>query len=259
MLSNECGRIKCSSIPSEEISDHETIKIEIKIKNKTNKNDGIEVFSWKNYNKQQLIENLRTQNWSTFNNINLTDKLKMLRENLNKSVESMIEIVSIRNGIQPKKWFDDEMRELKTDKLHKYNIWNGEKNDENWKRYTKTRNTYNKLIKIKKNESIQREIAKASTNQIKMWKCLRKLIPSENKNTSHEIIFENMPICDNELICTKFNKYFVDSIIQIRHEIPIKNGDIEIQNIQHEFKFEQTEIEKIVEIAKIMKKKNEQK
>lgn len=46
------------------------------------KGSSIEVISWKKSNKQQFIENLREKNWSNFNDMNISEKLKLLRKSL---------------------------------------------------------------------------------------------------------------------------------------------------------------------------------
>lgn len=63
------------------------------------------------------------QDWSEFHKSDLNKKLEPLRKNINLSVMKMIEKVKINNGIQPEKWFDNEIYELKNEE--RKNIMNG--------------------------------------------------------------------------------------------------------------------------------------
>lgn len=60
-MSNQSDRVKCRAISIKEISDHEMIKIDLKVQgekcNKFNTDIGIQGILWMNCNKQQLIDN----------------------------------------------------------------------------------------------------------------------------------------------------------------------------------------------------------
>lgn len=54
--------------------------------------------------------------------------LKLLRANLLKSVKPLTNKIEIKNDVKPKKWFDEETRTKKKEKIEKYLKWlNNEK------------------------------------------------------------------------------------------------------------------------------------
>lgn len=158
----------------EKISDHETIKIELMNEDKIDFSNYHTVISWKNYNMDQLINNLLNCDWANFNEFSIDDKIDFLRNNLEKAVKPMIQNVQIKLNTNDKKRFDSELSNLKKENVQKYIIWSQSQIRDDWKRYVETRNCYNKLIKMKKDESIRKEITKASASQITMWKSLKK-------------------------------------------------------------------------------------
>lgn len=65
VLTNAENRVNCQALPAEKITDHETIKINISIAEKIIYKKQT-VISWKNYNKIDLIDNLRKAKWNDF-------------------------------------------------------------------------------------------------------------------------------------------------------------------------------------------------
>lgn len=112
VLTNDKERVRCRSIGYENISDHETISIEID-KDTVNTASYDNVLSWSEYNQTDLIENLRNCDWSSFNWVDLDSKLEILRTNMSQSVANLIKEVKINKNSKPKKWFDTELIALK--------------------------------------------------------------------------------------------------------------------------------------------------
>lgn len=149
VYTNMTDKIKCEPVLRHRISDHETIKIVIE--NNEHENDECEYFlSWKDYNKDDLIDNLRKCDWSLFEQSDIDIKLKILRDNLINSVTPLTKYVQLNNKIKPKKWFDNQLRAIKERKILNYDTYARTKNISFYEEYIKTRNTYNKLIKEKK-------------------------------------------------------------------------------------------------------------
>lgn len=257
VLTNTTNEIKCRPLHNDEVSDHKTIMINIKItKNITNKIK--QIWSWREYSKEMLINNLRNCKWAELqNNTEIEEKIKIMRHNLESSVAPMVKKIKINIKMKNKKWFDEEAKIAKIKKNDSYKIWNNNKTNENWIDYTKQRNEYNKIIKTKKNEMNQNRIRNAGKNQKKIWNCLKNITNDGKTKISDEIKFENMKSRDDKIICENFNKFFVNSIIKIDSEIPnVPNTKPNI-NVNNNviFKFKKVACEEICEIAKILTKK----
>lgn len=255
VVTNMKNRVSCKVIPSEKISDHETIGIIVK-KESTEKVTYEYVLTWAGYNKSNLIENLRKCDWSNFDPADIDHKLEILRTNILTSVSSLTKYVKINNTAKPKKWFDSELSAIKSDKIEKYNNWSSNKCDNLWNEYINIRNNYNKLIKFKKNEHTRNQIISAGNNQTRMWKCLNGLISNKNNKTSDVISFDDGESSDPLEISEKFNAYFVNSIIELNRNIqPSTMVNNFIEQSDKIFKFELTNIDQVTEIAKQQTKK----
>lgn len=93
ILTNDTDRVKCNTIPNEKISDHETIKIDISHEEKRDFSKKQIVISWKNYSKDQLIENLRKLNWYNFEMLELHDMINVTRQNLELAVKPIVSML----------------------------------------------------------------------------------------------------------------------------------------------------------------------
>lgn len=112
--------------------------------------------------------------------------------------------------------------------------------------------------KWKKDSSIRNKISKTSGNQRTKWKCLNKILPNKKKKQiNSEIIFESIPITNEEDISNKFNEFFIDSILNINSQIPNENLNIESTTHSGTFKFKHIKVERLQSITiKLTKKVN---
>lgn len=69
--------------------------------------------SWNQYNREQLLDNLRNKIWFNFANLNIDGKLDLIRQNLFVSVAPMIKNVVIQENAMKLSWFDEELKLLK--------------------------------------------------------------------------------------------------------------------------------------------------
>lgn len=74
-----------------------------------------EFLSWKSYNKNKLINNLRSRNWIGFDKFE--QKVVRIRENIFLSTKPLTENVQVKTKERETKWFIDEIRQLKREKI----------------------------------------------------------------------------------------------------------------------------------------------
>lgn len=154
IVSNKPEIIECKSLDNEIISDHKTISIKIN-EISEEKPNRTTVISWKNYTKERLLLNLSKCDWSLFHSLSLNDKITLNRMNLMTAVIPLTNTVRIKNNIKPKPWFDDDLKNLKIEKINKYMMWKSDKTEINWRTYTAKRNEY-QTIRIKKGKLYER-------------------------------------------------------------------------------------------------------
>lgn len=135
--------------------------------------------------------------------------IQFRRGNLETAKKPMIKNVEIKANTNAKTRFDGQLQSLKKEKNDKYIKYSKEKSQNNWDDYVEARNTYNKLIKSKKDTSIRNELKKSNKNQKSMWKSLNKMLPKKkNQTTSCEIKFENGATSNENEIRNNFKDFF---------------------------------------------------
>lgn len=256
ILTNKNDMILSDVLENEKITDHNTINILFNQDNDINSKK-INIISWKNYNKENLITNLRRCDWSNIDNLDIDGKIKLIRGNLFKSVFPLTKIVKIKNGMKPNKWFDAECSGTKKSKINAYNKWkNSGKSDSDWTEYVNIRTCYNKLLRDKKANQVKTDFREAGKNQNKMWKQINSMISNKSMITSDEISFEGKPHRDNKNIADEFNKYFINSIKSINAKIPQSNGCYNTVNVNNnKFNIRPVQIDDLINSAKMIKKK----
>lgn len=149
IATNRPEEIKCFPLINELISDHETLIIQTIVPNKIAL-PPVNIISWQNYNKDKLLNNLRDKNWHHFTNLNINEKITLLRQNIMSAVNPLIKQIQIKNNIKPKPWFDYELKNLKNEKISAYLTWLNDKSQLKWLQYTKIRNKYINLLNDKR-------------------------------------------------------------------------------------------------------------
>lgn len=139
IATNRPEEIICFPLINELISDHETLIIQTIVPNKIAL-PPVNIISWQNYNKDKLLNNLRDKNWHHFTNLNINEKITLLRQNIMSAVNPLIKQIQIKNNIKPKPWFDYELKNLKNEKISAYLTWLNDKSQLKWLQYTKIRN-----------------------------------------------------------------------------------------------------------------------
>lgn len=257
VITNRADRLKCNPLNRERISDHETIEILI---SKVGGEDigNKQVLSWSNYDKELLITNLRNCSWHDFDIMDINSKVSILNRNMESAAMPMVNYVAINSGERPKKWYDEELKDLKLQKITKYNRWAETRCDYNWSEYINIRNIYNKIIKLKKNKYTQKQIVTAGKNQKKIWKCLNSLISDKSYKSCEEVVFDDGRCSDPVMLCEKFNSFFVDSIILLNRNIPHHDYMSQLTRYNEEnvrLKFRPTNIEEVTKTLRFLSKK----
>lgn len=83
------------------------------------------MISWKNYNKAAVIENLRVCNWEMDKCLDINEKIIKLRKNIEVSAMKLTEKLKLNGKIKRKKWFDENIKEMRKEKIELYMKFNG--------------------------------------------------------------------------------------------------------------------------------------
>ena len=143
--------------------------------------------------------------------------IRLIEQTLNQVIP--LTKFKVNNKWTSKEWFDEEIKDLKSNKNRIYKIAKQTKEDIYWNEFKKIRNKLSKLIKQKKREYNDLKIEKNKKDSKKLWKYLKQIVSKKPKNNISKVKFDNK-ICDkDEDIADHFNKFFIDSITEINDEI----------------------------------------
>lgn len=232
VTNSNCISAKVCDRPN--ISDHKTIEIKIgEIQERVSRQD------YKN-TKILLRKKLISSDFEFMNQV-LLEKEWGAENDLdilaNRFVENMVDslntvapkkIVIINGTLKPKPWFNDIVsvsQKLRDDSYIKAQLGNSV---EEWQNYKTNRNNFVTILRREKKAYFEEKIDRVRNDSREMWKTLKK-VTDERKTVNKQsglINFPNSLDCDEESVASKFNNYFVDSIIDIAENI--KHPDHEV-------------------------------
>lgn len=138
-------------------------------------------------------------------------------------------IIQEKNNVN--RWFNNEVRLMKKDKIIKYQTAKLKNTNQAWTNYKTKRNIYKVKIENEKNKYINNKINNAD-DQKQMWREIKDLVFKKKHNEIKNVIFNQVEYKDNIEIANQFNNYFVDSIISIRDSIENVQYENQINTIQ---------------------------
>ena len=253
LLFTNSNYIFCKKLDNYQISDHETISFNVKCDRVYQMRKFVKILSWKNYNKDNLINNLRNGNFGNFSITDLNGKIEMLKNNLTNSMHNLTNEKEVKVKIM-NKWYDSELANLNREKLE---LYKETENNRNWEEYKIVKNRYKKLVRIKKIRYLENEIDRNQDDSKKMWSCLKKTIGKQSVISTVDKILINGAIVEGDIdIATSFNRFFVDSIVQINNNIEIiDNFTLELVYCDSRFCFNMVTVSDIEEIVNKFKRK----
>ena len=120
-------------------------------------------------------------------------------------------------------------------------------NQSDWVKCKEVRNKYNKLVDIK--NRLQNRLSKIKCDNKKMWNCINSMVKTKNSNNNNsmcEMQFDSGKISDETLIAEEFNKYFVNSIIDIVNQIDVGQDVVLMNDLPtNSFKFQTTNVSEV--------------
>lgn len=186
---------------------------------------------WLHYDVQQLWHSLENSiySWQFVNMGDVDTKMNWLIKILSMATNQFKCIKTIKVNDD---FFDNELEIMRMEKNSLYKIAqysNDDNNDSNelWLEYRLYRNTYKDVICQKKYECNQRKLNRVKGNMKSTWKVLNSILNNESDEVTS--IKVNGIEIENDLdIANEFNKYFVDSIVDLNRGIPSHQYENEI-------------------------------
>lgn len=235
------------------ISDHEMIDIIINVKNNNTNNSKSEIEIFK-YNKDMYTREILMCDCTYNNESDIHENAEKIETILKSTTKKFVNKKFLRMHNNTNRWFNNELRTLKSEKVNKYLIAKLVNTRECWDQYKNARNRYKVKMNNAKSNYINKSITEAN-GQKQMWRELKNLVLKQNKNKIESVNFDETE-CKNDLeIAKKFNEYFITSVEKIRDSI----ADVQyVNNIEQndcKFKFRAINIDELKSVCKSLKNK----
>lgn len=245
-------------VNEDNITDHSTIQIFIN--NTVKQSEVKKSFSNVIYTINELNEYLWCVNWQDYfmASVNIHQKSDILTNVMSECARHFTKIKSIKEECNNKDWYTIELRELKKqrDNVYKKFIVTGSNID--WIEYKKVKNMYASKVNKTKESFIKGKLLAQKNNQKGMWKILKEIIKGKIFSSYDYIDFEGNKVDNSAQIVDCFNKYFVNSVMDINKNIKVYDNVNEFNvNINARFKFKCITEEDLKKDLQVMKNKKD--
>ena len=191
-------------------------KVPIKVRFRDFSHDNISIF------KNNLVNEFRNYNASFYDVNSATDYLIIfLKKILDKYFPIKSKLLTQKRLKAP--WLNKEILKCIRKKHVWYRKWkNNEITSESYKKYCKI--LYH-ILKLAEESYMTKKLDSLGNNSKKNWKILNNLLKKKSKAISDNFFIEGVYVNDPEIICEKFNDYFLDHPQQIQNNISPSNSD----------------------------------
>ncbi|KAK9876686.1 hypothetical protein WA026_014065 [Henosepilachna vigintioctopunctata] len=164
--------------------------------------------------------------------------------NLLGIVDDLTPNIEIEIRCSNKSWFNADILNRIKLRDNKFREFKFTKDEHSLAEYKRERNNVVDMIRRAKCNYYEQCIDENKNDAKLMWRTLKKLTSSKQTEIFTEIIFENITYTEEKVICTQFNKYYIDSINKILSTInsSISQDDIICETKNCNVKFEVFEL-----------------
>ena len=253
LLFTNSNNILCKKMDDFQISDHETILFNIKSDREYQMRKTVKIISWQNYSKDNLINNLRFCYFGNFKELDLNTKVLLIKNKYSDVMHNLTNEKEVKVKVM-NKWYDSELADLNKQKL---NLFTEVQTNGNWTDYRILKNKYKKMVRIKKVKYLENQIDRNCDDSKKMWSSLKKAINMKTEITSIDKILVEGAIIEGDInIANSFNRFFVNSIVEINNKIDIINNvSLDLVHCEGSFSFDRVTVCDIEAIVSKFKRK----
>jgi len=127
--------------------------------------------------------------------------------------------IVIRKEWQGKSWFSDEIYKQMQQRDMAYRMARINKCSEDWESFRQIRNKTVDMCRKAKKEYLKEKLDNSKKDPKQMWKVLKEILKGNDSGKEYrELRYNNMMISSREEMADIFNKYFVDSVMQLRKD-----------------------------------------
>lgn len=207
----------------EKIADHHLIEIYIKNRRMLKKDVNKKFKCLGNFSKESFFDE--------FEKFHLSDREANIDEFLQavtSSTNKFVVVKEIKNN--DRRWFSDELRNLKRCKNESYVKFCISQNESDYDLFVIACEKYKKELRNAENKYIQKQIDDNRKDPKKLWKILKSLYKDE-ENLITSIEDEDKIVTEPKDIACVLNDFYVNSIEKIVNEIPRSSLSNYLENI----------------------------
>lgn len=131
----------------------------------------------------------------------------------------------LRKEWQGKSWFSEEIHKQMQQRDMAYRAARTSKSCEDWETFRQIRNKTVDMCRKAKREYLKERLDDSKKDPKRMWKVLKEILKgNDNGKEYRELRYNNVKISNREEMAEMFNKYFVDSVAQLRKYEWIEDG-----------------------------------
>ena len=186
----------------------------------------------------------------------LAHKIKnFLTNNLKVCISDFVKTVSVNENNKP--WFTEELYKQRREAGDAYRKAYYSDDQQDWLEYNRVSKIYSMNIKLLKNKHYHDRLFNAGNDQRKVWKILKSIISGVNE-TSEAIEFNGDIKTDEVEIAESFNRFFIDSIRELKNSIPSEIDQFPVTTkVKYECKFDIVDVDKIERFLNNIKSKSD--
>lgn len=255
VISNQY-KLKVNVLLDEKISDHSTIEIDL---NRLFKSEKKVEYKTKivNYSREKFTENLLNVNWSQSYRMNINDKANFIVNNMKDCLSEFIRTVKVNDN--NKVWYNREIRNLRMERDRAYSRAFHTDMVSDWIYYEQKNDEYIFTRKNAKDSYYETKLINAYGDQKETWRILKEIIQGVKDENKLEIKFDDVYIKEPNLIASKFNEFYINSIDDIIESIP-NESEFDLNNwkeVKNDFDFAYADYDSVIRILKGIKSKGD--
>lgn len=245
--------VAVKSVPTLNISDHETLLIEMAIP--AQRLEEFKTINFFRYDAERFYERIGESNISHLEEIADVNEISSeFERELRRVVSEFVSTKRIRAN--ENKWFNQHLYNLRDSKIIARQRAKFTNERVNWNKYKKVRNKFKACITRANSEYIQRKVESCS-NQKDMWKTIKQLVLKQETSQIRNISVNGVLMEDEMEMASTLNSYFINSVIDINSTVPQSVFNNLIDPSENRFRFEQIELRDFEQLVKEIKQKKD--
>ena len=231
------------------ISDHSLVYVVRKFKRPKLEPKIIRVRTYKNFNDEEFLRDLRLADWSYFYNLrDLDTACDIFNNNIKNVAQKHAPFISIKVKGKPEAWVTKEFLTAINERNFLLKQAKKSKSIKDWHTFTQKRNQVIKMKNKLKQSHYNETLSQHEKRPKQLWKILKSMVP--NKNNKDASIKRLVQDDGSEITCPKgiadhFNKFFVNVGVSLASKFSSDTSKINPPVNEKKFNFKKVSVNSV--------------